>query len=358
MSLTNPFRNMIMGDLMKSLLPDFVLGFAFFTALAYAVLGRRFNHQRPAVAMSAALGIALSVGMVWWEERAGLSIRNLGPLAVGFAIIILAAVMYQAIHQVGGTWSGVGIALGASLLISQILNLRWPVGQEIVQTITVVALVTGILAFLMHAHGHTATAVPHVVRVPVEVRQRTNAVHEDHAVSDMIDERFRNLERQIDQTRNQSGEPPDVAAQIKKLLPAEGWLTQRMADLRAKAYRAREGHVARIEEIQQVLSKLPPESKRHAASELAARYKELRLDLRIDRLDKAAAENERRIRDLTQEARQATARYDYPRLLDLLHAAEKLQRHNSHLFKLIERTERKLSGMAKAAARQAQGVTE
>jgi len=106
MSLENPFNRLVLGDLMKSLLPDFVLGFAFFTALVYAVLGKRFERQRSAVAASAAMGMALSVGLVWWEQEAGLSIRDLGPVAVGFAVIILAGVMYQAIRQTGGSWAG------------------------------------------------------------------------------------------------------------------------------------------------------------------------------------------------------------------------------------------------------------
>ena len=46
------------GPLFQTLLPDFVLAFALFTALSYAVLGKRFDHQRPAVVMSAAVGLA------------------------------------------------------------------------------------------------------------------------------------------------------------------------------------------------------------------------------------------------------------------------------------------------------------
>ena len=56
------------------------------------------------------------------------------------------------------------------------------------------------------------------------------------------------------------------------------------------------------------------------------------------------AENERRIRNLTREAEQATAAYDYRRLTQLLELAERLQRHNCRLFKTIDRTEEKLAG--------------
>ncbi len=131
MSPANPFASFAYGEVFDTILPDFVLSFAFFTALVYAVLGRRFGQQRPAVAMSAALGMALSVGLVSWEYYHGYSIRSLGPIAAGFAIIVLAGVIYQSIKGVGGSWAGAGIALGASLLIGWTLGLDWPVDREI-----------------------------------------------------------------------------------------------------------------------------------------------------------------------------------------------------------------------------------
>lgn len=62
-----PFTGILGGEILDSLLADFLIAFAFFTALSYAVLGRRFGQQRPAVVMSAALGVALALGLVWWE---------------------------------------------------------------------------------------------------------------------------------------------------------------------------------------------------------------------------------------------------------------------------------------------------
>lgn len=47
MPLPNPFRYFAFGDLFNTVLPDFVLAFAFFTAIIYAVLSRRFGQQRP-----------------------------------------------------------------------------------------------------------------------------------------------------------------------------------------------------------------------------------------------------------------------------------------------------------------------
>jgi len=147
--------------------------------------------------------------------------------------------------------------------------------------------------------------------------------------------------------------------QLKRMLPAQGYLTERMAQLRAKAHQIRNGHIARLGETKYVFSKLPVSAKKKASVELAARYNQLiGIDTRLERLDKAVAENEHRIRELTSQAQQYTARYDYQRLTDCLKAAEKLQRHNSKLFKIIDRTERKLTAIAKKIARETREVNK
>jgi len=74
------------------------------------------------------------------------------------------------------------------------------------------------------------------------------------------------------------------------------------------------------------------------------------IDLRLERLDRAAAEIEQRIRQLTYQAQQHAAHYNYPGLYETLKAAEKLQRQNSRLFKVIQHTEGKLTAVAKKVA--------
>jgi len=144
---------MNMYELLDSLLADFVLAFAFFTSMTYAVLGKRFEKQRPAITMSAAIGFALSIGLVWWERANDLSIKDLGPIAVGFAVLLLAFVMYQSVRQVGGSWAGAGITIGAAIIIARLLGLNIPVDWQIVQTIIVVALIFRLLAFMSHRHS-------------------------------------------------------------------------------------------------------------------------------------------------------------------------------------------------------------
>ena len=361
MAFTDPSFNLLQlpfGAFFQSYLPDFILSFAFFTALAYAVLCRKMEHQRSAIVMSGAVGMALAVGLVWWEQDTGHSIRNLGPIAVGLGVILLGMILFQGIRQTGGTWAGAGIALGASLLIGWILGLPWPVATEIIQTVAIVGLTVGIVAYMFHAHR----AVTHIQPVPRgavmdsgESRHDMSDLYEDRHV----EERIRNAVRQTrDESRHLADHPQDAShlmERLRRLLPAEGWLTERMAQLRARAHLIREGHVHRLQELEQFLSTVSPPARKKLAADLKQRYeKVVGTDQRLDELDRAVAEKEQRVRDLTAGAREALARYDYAKLYDLMDQAEKLQRQNDKLLKIIEGTERKLVALVKDAAAHAQ----
>ena len=343
-------------ELLDSYLPDFVLAFAFFTSIAYAVLGKRFEQQRPAIAMSATIGFALSIGLVWWEQANRLSVKDLGPIAIGFAILVLAFVMYQSIRQVGGSWAGAGITLGACILMSQLLQFRAPIDPEIIQTVTVVALIIGLLAFLSHTGGHSVR-FPHLRPDLPKVRHDMSDLYRERRLSDRLGKGMRKLRKQSGTLNERPEDAGNVLLQLKRMLPAEGYLTERMAQLRAKAHRIRNGHVARLEETRHVFAKLPTPAKKKAAAQLAARYNQMAgIETRLERLDKAVAENERRIRDLTGQAEQYAAKYNHQKLYETIKAAEKLQHHNSKLFKIIERTEKNLSAVAKNVAKEVKEI--
>ncbi|MDM8004580.1 MAG: hypothetical protein QUV05_00280 [Phycisphaerae bacterium] len=361
MPLPNPFRYFAFGDLFNTVLPDFVLAFAFFTAIVYAVLGRRFGQQRPAVAMSAALGMALSIGLVSWEYTNNLSIRNLGPIAAGFAVLILGGVIYQSIKGAGGSWAGAGIALGASLLVGWTLGFDWPEAREIVQSVITVALVVGILAFLLHRRG-IAGHVPRALSSwseSADLRHDASDLYRDERASRGLSRGLRRLRHEARQLQRHPKEHPeaagDILVQLRRILPAEGWLTERMARLREKAHLVRQGHLTRIKELEQHMAGLPPEVSRKAAQELTTRYKELQLDTRLERLDRAVAETERRIRQLTRQAEADLEAGNHRALANVLDVASRLQRHNAHLFKLIDSTELRLMSAARQAAGQAKG---
>jgi hypothetical protein len=352
MRLTTILMDLDLYRLFETALADFVLAFTFFTALCYAVLGKRFGTQRPAAAMSGTIGLALAVGLISWERATGFSIKDLGPVAIGFAVIAVALVMYQAIRQIGGSWSGAAITLGVSIIIARLLELDIPIDQEIIQVITIVALIVGILALVSYTRGHSGYMQRIGVPLP-QVRHDMTDLDRGRQLSDRLTKSMRKLRKQTDTRPEQSQGTPDVLVQLQRMLPAEGYLTERMAQLRAKAHRVRNGHIARLEETRHVFAKLPTSTTKKASAELTAGYgKVIGVDTRLERLDKAVAANELRIRQLTRRAQQYAARYDYRRLSECLKAAEKLQHHNSRLFKLIERTEGKLSTVARKVADQ------
>ena len=352
------FSDLAIADLFETLLPDFVLAFAFFTSVVYAVLGKRFDQQRSTITMSVAIGFALSIGLVWWEQANDLSIKNLGPIAIGFAILILSFVMYQSIRQVGGSWAGAGIALGASILVSRLLGLNVPIDPEIIQTITVVALVVGIFAFLFHTRRYSILR-PRVSANKPSFQRNMADLYRNRHLSDKLSRNMRSLRKEANTLNEHPQDAGNVVVQLKKMLPAQGYLTEKMAQLRAKAHQIRNGHIARLEETRQVFAKLPTSAKKKASAELAARYNQLiGTDTRLERLNKAVAENERSIKELTTRAQQYTARYDYQKLTNTLKAAEKLQHHNSKLFKIINRTEAKLTAIAKKIAKETKEVNK
>ena len=350
------------GPLFQTRLPDFVLAFALFTALSYAVLGKRFDHQRPAVVMSAAVGLALATGLTWWEHDQGLSIRNLGSVAVGFALMLLALILFQGIRQTGGSWSGAAIAFGASLLIAWVLGLPWARASSMIQGLAFLALIVGVVMFVLHMHrGAThihplpKTAVLHVD----EVRHDMGDLYEDEHVGDRLRKRLDLLRDEAQHVEDHPQQASELMEQLRRILPAEGWLTERLAQLRARAHLIREGHIHQLQELQQFATTLSPEARKTIASELTSGYQAIvGIDERIERLDNAVAENERRIRDVTSQAREALARYDYARLQDLLDTADKQQRHNQKLLRNIEHTEKKLTRLVETVARRAAQMSQ
>lgn len=364
MSPSNPFSDFAFGRLFETVLPDFVLAFTFFTALAYAVLGKRFDHQRSAVAMAATLGLSLAIGLVWWERQANVSIRDLGPIAVGFALVTSAGVLYQGVRQTGGSTAGAGIALGVGLLLTWIMGVNRPIPNQVIQSCAALVIIGGVIAFLIH-YRHRGTALPVPIgrgnkrpqpQLPV-IREQAFDLREGQAVSEMLNRRFKELEERSRRLYEHPAEAGDVMVQLRRMLPAEGWLTERLARVREKVYRVRDGNIARIEELRHIFKNLPQEAKKKASEELVASYKELGLDVRMERLDRAVAANEKRIRELTQQAQVLLAAHDYRRLHDLLKAAQKLQKHNSRLFRIMNRTEARLQAQAKKVARAAAGVS-
>lgn len=352
----NPFAGTALEALFDSIVPDFLLAFTFLTAASYAVLGRQFGRERPAAAMSVALGAALAIGLVWWEQAHDVSIRDLGPIAILLALLVLAGVVYAAVQHTGGRWAGLAIALAAGLLVGSLLGTPWPIDTGMIATIGFIAFIVGVLVFLSHRqieHGHVQLA-------PVEfaqVRRDLRDVDQDRRIAEHLGTELQQLRAESDFLISRPDVAGDFMTQLRRLLPEQGWLTQRLSQLRETAHYARAGHLARIHELREIVNKLPPEARAKAAQELSQRYAELQLDVRVERLDRAVAEVERRIRDLMARAEACVANHEYPKVHGLLDEAARLQDHNAKLLRLIEGSEQRLLGAARQIAQQQGGVS-
>jgi hypothetical protein len=199
--------------------------------------------------------------------------------------------MYQSVRGVGGSWAGAGIALGVSILV---------------------ALIVGMTAFLFHRRGRSVPIRDREERpVLADIRHDMSDLYRDRRVSRRLTRGLRRVRREAAVRNENPEEAVEILGQLKRILPAEGWLTQQMAQLRAKAHRIRNGHIARFQETRDVFARLPASARKQAAANLADRYHQLiGIDTRLERLDKAVAGTERRIRDLTAQAQQYAAQRD------------------------------------------------
>jgi hypothetical protein len=172
-------------------------------------------------------------------------------------------------------------------------------------------------------------------------------------LSDDLNRKMDNLRRETISLSEHPKQAEDIGLQLKRMLPEQGYLTERMAELRSKAHRIRNGHIGRLEETKKAFKRQPTNVKKKASLELIKSYKQLAgMDNRLQRLDNAVAQTEIRIKKLTEKARKYLAENQHKKLYECIKQAEKLQKHNSRLFNIIERTENKLSKLAKNTALQ------
>jgi len=344
------FGGLPFGDLLGTLLPDFVLGFTFFTALCYGVLGKRLEHQRSAAAMSASLGLALTVGLVWWEYANGWSIRNLGSVAVGFALFALAGVIFQSTRQIGGSWSGAAIALCAAYLVGTALGVPWPVEGLLSVVVVLLLILAAVGGVLFHRRGSVNLPTPQGPRI--ESPAVAGNLHEllrDLRGSEQIGSQFEHLRNAANWLGRSGDVDKQIRTQLHRVLPEEGWLTRQMARLRGKAQLIRAGHLRRIKELDKYINALPADARKTAVRQAKDLYREVEMDRRIERLDKAVAAAEKRIIEVTQKTYRALEGHNYRVVPSLLDRAGTLQKHNTKLIRIIIRTEERLLAMSRKA---------
>jgi len=308
--------------------------------------------------MSVALGVALATGLIWWENDHGWSIRSLGPIALVIALALLAAVLFGAARKQGGFWAGVGIAIGICIPMALVLGVQPSNDTGLVGLLIIAGSVLGALAIVVHRHRQGPGSPSVISRVELaDARRDRRRIDRSYDTSNWIRQNLKRARLRTGSLTDHPGERADLVLQIRRILPVEGQLTRRMAALREKAHRIRNGHISRLEETKLAYSRLPTSAKKKAAEQLIARYRALAgIDDRLEQLDRKVAETERHVKLLTIEAQEIVARYEFPKVEGTLKRAERLQARNSHLLKVIDRTERKLAEIVRSVAEQAQGT--
>lgn len=358
---------------------DFLIALVFFTAVTYAVLGRRLGHRRAAAAASAALGFALSLAMVAWEVQTGRRIADLGPIAVGLAVIVLALVVYHTMRQIGGRWAGVLTAVGAAALIGQVLSLPGLSNllNGVVLPLAGIGLMTAGLIRLMHDR-HTAFpsqpvqgVAPWGSRQPSpsqnttiqqalddqrdleDTKQQVHAIDDIHRITGRIEETLRQADRMGKELPAQPELARLIRRQLDSLLPASQEITRRLAQLRSHTELVRRGHLGKIRRLAPQVPKLDPRAAREASKELRDVYEQASLGQRLDRLDRAAVLTQQRITQTVEEVRRSLDAARYHEAASSLHRAQHLGHQARKLIDQIDKQYKHILKLAIDAARQA-----
>ncbi len=348
---------------------DFLIALVFFTALAFAVLGRRLGHARAGAAASAALGFALALGLAAWEVNTGWRISDIGPIAAGFGLIVIALVIYHAMKKIGGQWAGVLIALGSASLIGQVLSL--PGLSNLLHGVVLPLVGIGLLAAgmmrLSHHHqtpypnvspSNAITPAPIAVPAPNDLEEVRDSQEQVHAIDDVhrLADRIERTLSDTDRYGRALPAHPDLARlirqQVDAVLPATQQITRQLAELRAHTELVRRGHLAKIRRLAPVVPKLDPTAARLASKRLRDLYDEASLGQRLERLDQAAAATEQRITQTITSVRQSLDAARYHEAASALRRAELLGRQAKKLIAQIDKQQKRVLALAIDAAKQ------
>ena len=303
--------------------------------------------------MSVSLGTALATGLVWWEYNNSLSIRDTGSIGILLLLIVVTVTIYNNIKQSGSKSAALIITIGLILTFIS-LNRQLPVNTVDLYTLIFSMILLGFIVLavksILSEPRPGLTYPPHQ---PELADDTIKQIHRDRGLNFNLDKYLRKLKNEAQLLKRDPAKAPQVYQQISGLLPAEGYLTEKMARLREKAHQIRSGHVARLKETQSLTRLLPPSRLAQVSAKLiTSYYAELDFEKRLERLDNAVAVNEKKIVILLKQARICSKEYKFQQIPDLIRHAEKLQQQNEKLFKIIEHTENKLSELAHKITKQ------
>ena len=336
------------GLLLESWLIELALGFTFFSALAYSVLIHRFDHPRSVAAMAGSIGLALGSGLAAGARVGGWSVTDLGPAAAGIAMLVIVVVVYQAFMRFAGHVVAALAALLTALLILAMIGPFVPVARNLAATLMLLGMIAGLGWMVFRFGGNHRLKTPPLSPARVEA---------DLAEVRDLRQHMQSMGRQIDELKSNSlwlEREPVLAEQVKRrleqMLPEQGQLTRRLSHLRQMMHRARRGEVMQVKALEKAFKQLPADARAAAAKRLRRQCNEASLVRRLDRLDRAVAEAERRLKEVTTGIERALDERRFRDVSPLMDGAQKLQHQMQNLIVRIERTEHQLLQIVRQGA--------
>lgn len=324
--------------LLDSFWADFMIAFVLFMSLSYAVLADRLHHNRSAVVASSSLSLTLASGLVWWESVNHFRLLHLGPIALGFLVLIIATVIFGVFRQISGSMPAAFLSLGSCLLFGWSVELNWLIDPEIVSLITWIMVIAGMSMVLSHKKELKLTGKSSLETMNDNLESENQATKLGHRIQEEIS----SVQKDSKYISNNPDTAKRIQIQIEKILPQAGILTVKMAELRRKANLIKNGHAVKLKQLRNILQRTPADKRASIVSQMRKVYKQFNFDQRIERLDNVVAETEKRIRQTLNRSIQKLSQKDTAGLNKLLNHAKRLQKHNIKLLSTIQRSEKKL----------------
>lgn len=97
---------------------DFAIYLLFFIAITRFALSKHFDNKKTRNVLAVVVGIALSVGMVFFSSTYGFMIGDIGPLAGLLLLVFLGFIFYKFLRELGEKMAGAGAFVFLLLLFT------------------------------------------------------------------------------------------------------------------------------------------------------------------------------------------------------------------------------------------------
>ena len=280
---------------------------------------------------------------------------NLGNIAIIIIIAFTAAVIYKLFKHSG---HGVIAVITVALIILPALSRTfWFINYQLLFDIIFMGWILILIILLVKYASINNSPSPFYYpktkyKEPIFQDEPDSA---DEEINRMY--RFRNLSENISKKLRQLPKPSELLGdkkqstnlliQLQRILPEQGFLINRMAELRAKVHMVKNGHIAKIKEIRKLYKLIPNHQKREVSKHMIEYYRnETDFEKRLERLESLVTAAEKQNSELMANAKACVERHKFKEFDHIVHKAQRLQDHITHIIKIIIRTEKKLSEAA------------